>query len=217
MMNTRLTLVRHGHTDWNGLGRYQGHAPIPLSERGLAQARCLAEALGQDGSIAAVYSSDLLRCRQTAEPIAARLGLAVRCDPRFRELNYGNWQGMTLAEVQRLDPERFAAYRANPAGVTVPGGESQHMLAERVLAGLRDLLAAEAGRHVVLVSHGGPLREVLRFFGLWSGELPAGNATRSAIEVGEDGRSASLLAFGDASHLPPELRPDTAGTTFLVG
>ena len=209
--------MRHGHTEWNQLGRYQGHAPTPLSTRGLAQVTHLAAALAGDTTLAAVVSSDLLRCRQTAEPIAAPHGLAVRHDPRFREMDYGNWQGLTAAELAELDAEHYAAYRSDPAGTLVPGGESRLMLAERVLAGLADLLRAEQGRHVVLVSHGGPLREVLRHFGLWTGDRPAGNASLTVVEVADDRQSARLVCLGDVTHLPPELRPDTSGTSFLVG
>jgi broad specificity phosphatase PhoE len=215
-MPTRLTLVRHGHTEWNQLGRYQGHAPTPLSARGLTQVSHLAEALAGDATIAAIYSSDLLRCRQTAMPIAAPHGLPVHTDPRFREMNYGNWQGLTAAELAELDAEHFSAYRRDPAHTQVPGGESQRLLAARVLAGLDDVLRAEAGRHVVLVSHGGPLREVLRHFDLWEGGRPADNASRTVIDVAEDRQAARLVCLGDMSHLPPDLRPDASGTSFLV-
>jgi probable phosphoglycerate mutase len=184
-MNTRLTLVRHGHTEWNSLGRYQGHAPIPLSEIGRAQAGYLATALAKAAPIAALYSSDLLRCCQTAGPIAAALGLEVQLDPRFREIDYGTWQGLTRGEVVELDPENYAAYIADPMKVSIPGGESQQMLAARVLAGLGEVLAAHAGEHVCIVTHGGPIREILRRFDLQARVIPV---------LPEPGRKANLQA-----------------------
>lgn len=214
-MNTRLTLVRHGHTEWNSLGRYQGHAPTPLSEIGRAQAAYLAAALVKAAPIAALYSSDLLRCRQTAGPIAAALGLDVRRDPRFREINYGTWQGLTRGEVAELDPENYAAYMADPMNVSIPGGESQRMLAARVLAGLGDILAAHAGEHVCIVTHGGPIREILRRFDLWGGGMPAGNASLTELRVVSETGMAELLCLMDTSHLPPNLRPDGQGTCFI--
>ncbi len=215
-MITRLTLIRHGHTAWNAAGRYQGHAPVPLSERGLAQARCLAVALASGEPVAAIYSSDLPRCRQTAVPIAAALGLDVTYDARFRELDYGHWQGLTREELAALDDERYAAFRADPFEVQIPGGESQRMLAARVINGLMDVLAAHPGQHVLLVTHGGPIREILRHFGLWAGRYPAGNASRTVLEVGDGGTAAAVRLWSDVTFLPPELRPDTAGPQFVV-
>lgn len=212
-----LTLIRHGHTAWNGMGRYQGHAPIPLSERGHAQVRHLAGALAQERGVTAIYSSDLLRCRQTAEPIARALGLGAVYDPRLREMDYGTWQGLTRQEVAALDAAHYAAYQADAFNVSVPGGESQRMLAGRVLAALADVLAMCRDGHAVIVTHGGPIREMLRRFGLWSGGVPVGNASRTVVRLADgDGGQAVLCVYGDTSYLPPELRPDAAGTQFLT-
>ncbi len=212
----RLTLVRHGHTAWNEAGRYQGHAPIPLSERGLAQAQHLAAALAQDDSISAIYSSDLLRCRQTVGPLASQTGLTPVFDARWRETNYGTWQGLTRKELAELDAEHFTAYQQDPFTVQVPGGESQQMLAERVLPALAAVLAAHPGEHIVIVTHGGPIREVLRHYSLWQGGLPASNASRTVLEVSEGNHTARENIRSDISHLPEALRPDESGTQFLV-
>ncbi len=215
-MTTLLTMIRHGHTTWNAQGRYQGNAPIPLSDRGRAQAACLAEALAQENTIRAIYSSDLVRCRQTAEPLGMALGLPVQFDARFRETHYGRWQGMTLDEIKAYDSEALLAYQADPFTVPVPEGESQQMLQARVVAALKEALHQHAGDHLVLVTHGGPVREILRHFDLWQGGLPSGNASRTVLQLTEDGSSAVLLMGGDVSHLPPSLQPDLSGTTFLT-
>ena len=131
-------------------------------------------------------------------------------------MDYGNWQGMTLAEVERLDPDGFAAYRSDPLRAAVPGGESQRLLGERVTAALHDALAAlPPDGHLVLVAHGGPLREVLRHYGLWRGGAPPGNASRTVLDLDAAGQ-ATAERIGDVTHLPPELRPDASGTTFLA-
>lgn len=222
-MTTTLTLIRHGHTDWNGLGRYQGHAPTPLSERGQAQARHLAAGLAADlrtdDRLTMLHSSDLLRCRQTVAPLAEALALPVRYDARFRETNYGHWQGLTRDEIAAYDPAHNAAFRADPQHVVIPGGESYGMMAARVLAGLADLLAdllaGAIGAHILLVTHGGPIREILRHYGLWGGGLPSGNASRTVLEIDADGQAAVVLA-ADVSHLPSDLRHDASGIGFLT-
>ncbi|MBN1964478.1 MAG: histidine phosphatase family protein [Anaerolineae bacterium] len=215
-MQTTLTLVRHGHTLWNGMGRYQGHAPTPLSERGQAQAGYLARAIAGDETITALYSSDLLRCRQTVAPLADALGLPVVYDARFRETDYGHWQGLSRDEIAAYDPVHNDAFRADPFYVIIPGGESYGQVAARVLAGLDDVLVAHSGEHVLLVLHGGPIREILRHFDLWGGGLPSGNASRTVLAVVSGGRAAALRVASDVSHLPPELRPDADGIAFLT-
>ena len=94
---TTLLLVRHGETDWNRDGRWQGQSDTPLNELGRRQARELAEQL--DG-VDVVYSSDLARARETAEILAERAGVEVRLDPRLRERGFGAWEGLTLAEIE---------------------------------------------------------------------------------------------------------------------
>jgi probable phosphoglycerate mutase len=219
-MDTLLTLIRHGETEWNVLGRYQGHAPIPLNEVGRVQAACLASVIAQEASgnpVAALYSSDLARCRQTAEPIAASLGLEMRPGSRWRELHYGAWQGLMRAEFQALDAEHYARYQADPYNVAAPGGESRRMLAVRVLAALEAVLARHRGAHVVVVTHGGPVREVLRYFDLLPGGIPAGNTSRTVLRVEGSGRRAEPVLIMDTSHLPLELRSGQNGTAFIRG
>ena len=215
MPPTILTLIRHGHTEWNALGRYQGYAPIPLSSRGKAQAACLVGALDADPPVHAAYCSDLARCRQTVAPLAAALGLRVRYDPRLREIDYGNWQGLTRDEAAAWDAAAFEAYSADPENASIPGGENQRMLAGRVLAMLADMLAENSGRHILVVTHGGPIRAILRHYGLWQGGRPSGNASRTVLHISEAGE-ARLVLEGDIAHLPPELAPDPAGTTFIA-
>ena len=140
---TTLLLVRHGETDWNAEGRLQGHTDLPLNERGRRQAQSLAEELaGQE--IAAVYSSDLARARQTAAVVAARLGLPVAVEADLREKNWGTWEGLTAAERERV------AYE----------GETTAEHRERTLRAVRRIAGRHPGRRVAVVTHGGSLRRV---------------------------------------------------------
>lgn len=120
---TRLILVRHGETDWNVEGRYQGHSDVPLNARGRAQAARLAEAL-RGSDIRAIYSSDLARARETAEALAHATRLAVQHDPRLREIDQGDWEGMLFLEIHLSDFARAGrpAVLGGVLGVLLPVG-----------------------------------------------------------------------------------------------
>ncbi len=209
-MSTLLTLVRHGQTSWNALRRWQGQAPIPLDETGHWQAARLATALAQDGPVTALYSSDLSRCRQTAEYIGRAFGLDVCYDARFREIHAGLWQGMTFEEVQAFDAENYAARNADRLNVPMPGGESDAMFGQRVLAALADVLDECRDGHALIVTHGGAVHLILRHFRLHpENHLSIPNSSRTVLRLGDDGVAEALL-LGDTSHLPPaEIVPAT--------
>jgi alpha-ribazole phosphatase len=157
---TELILVRHGETDWNRDGRWQGHADAPLNERGREQARALADELsGED--VAAVYASDLSRARETADIIAARLHRPVVTDRRLREVDIGGWAGLTMAEIQARFPEEVARWRAADPTHTFDGGESYASMGERVVAALEEIAAQHEDGSVLVVLHGGPIRALL--------------------------------------------------------
>ncbi len=140
---TTLLLVRHGETDWNADGRLQGHTDRPLSDYGRWQARRLAEELA-DEELDAIYASDLARARETAEIVAEPLGLPVVLDPDLREKNWGNWEGLTSVERDRVE---FV-------------GESTEEHADRMLRALRRIAGRHPGGRVLVVTHGGSMRRV---------------------------------------------------------
>lgn len=111
MESTRILLVRHGETDWNAAGRIQGHSDTPLNAAGRLQARRAAQRLARE-PIRALYSSDLARAFETATIIGVPLGLTVVVSPQLRERRYGEWEGLTSAEIQAHYPEQFASWRA---------------------------------------------------------------------------------------------------------
>ncbi len=152
-MTTRLWLVRHGQTDWNLKGRFQGQADPPLNATGLRQAHDLAARL--DGTAyAALYSSDLLRARQTAAALADRIGLRVRLDARLREVSHGVWDGLLVTEVQARYGGSWAERQRNPDVARPPGGETVVEVATRVAAALDDIARLHPGAEVLVVSHG---------------------------------------------------------------
>ena len=156
----RLLLVRHGETDWNASGRYQGQLDIPLNDVGHRQAAVLAERLS-DCPILAIYASDLVRARQTAEAIADRHELDVRAEPRLRELNFGTWQGLTYRQIDEKDPEALAWWNRDRVNRTPPCGESLGTMAARVTELLDEILGRYEDGTVTLVSHGGTIRVIL--------------------------------------------------------
>ncbi len=150
---TTLFLARHGQTDWNAERRWQGHADPQLNDRGRAEAAALAESLA-DARIEAIYSSDLVRALETAEIVGARIGVAVAVDARLREVDVGEWSGLTTPEIERLYPEAIERRRAGGTGWT--RGEELDAMARRVLEALHEIGAARA----LVVTHGGPIRAV---------------------------------------------------------
>lgn len=150
---TELVLVRHGETDWNIQGRFQGQSDPPLNERGLAQARALALELAGE-KVAAVYTSDLHRAHQTAEILAQALGAPLRIDPRLREIHQGAWEGMVMEDIRRGYPEEFEKRAADPLASVPPGGEGVRRVQERALEAVREVLDRHPHDRAVLVSHG---------------------------------------------------------------
>jgi broad specificity phosphatase PhoE len=150
---TQLCLIRHGQTDWNLEGRYQGQSDVPLNKNGLAQALSLTEKLNGH-SFSAIYSSDLTRARQTAENIADHLGLTVQVEPRLREINQGEWEGVLVEEIISRYAEIWSQRTVDPASVRPPGGETVREVATRVYAALDDIARLFPNRRVLIVSHG---------------------------------------------------------------
>jgi len=157
---TSWILVRHGATDWNRDGRYQGQADPALNDEGRAQAARLARRL-EARPIEAVYSSDLQRARDTAEDIARAHGLPVLLELRLREINQGAWEGMLVEDIAAGFPEAWRAIRDDPLQARAPGGESVVEVAERAMTCLREIAERFPNGHVAVVSHGLTLACVL--------------------------------------------------------
>jgi glucosyl-3-phosphoglycerate phosphatase len=150
----QLIVLRHGRTEWNARGLFQGQADIALDARGRAQAEQAAEVLSELAP-AAIVSSDLGRARQTAAPLAARVGLEVTTDRRLREIHVGSWEGLTAEEVVALDPVMGRRWLAGEDVRRSETGETVAEVADRVATALTEIGAAAAPEStVVVVMHG---------------------------------------------------------------
>lgn len=156
----RLLLVRHGETVWHAENRYAGASDVPLTRRGREQAEQLAAWAGTAG-LAALWCSPLARARDTAAAVARATGLEPRVDPRLRELDFGEAEGLTVAEMEERWPDRVAAFRADPVANPLPGGEDPRGAADRGAACVQDVALAHPDGRVLVVTHTTLLRLVL--------------------------------------------------------
>ena len=192
----RLLLLRHGESTWNADGRWQGQADPPLSSLGERQAREAAARLTA-GQFSRVVASDLGRARQTAEILAGALGLTVDVDPDLREIDVGEWQGLTRAEIRQRAPGALADWSEGRSEST-PGGELRTHLTDRAQrALLRAAAEAGAGDRVLLVSHGALIRNLDRVLGLKPHSI--GNLAGRWYEVDAAGvlAQAELVSLAD--------------------
>jgi len=200
---TRLYLVRHGETEWNHSLRYQGHRDIPLSERGRVQARKIARRLSTE-KLDAAYASDLSRALETAKTIAEPHRLDVKIMPELRETNFGDWEGLTYAEIDSRFHEVMKGWRTNPRETRIPGGESLGDMAERCWLGLNKIIEDNPDRNVLVTAHGGIIRiAVATVLGMnlndyW--KIKQDNVALNIIEF-YDQDKAILCLLNDTCHL----------------
>lgn len=204
----KLFLVRHGETDWNKLGRFQGQNGVALNQRGLAQAKDTARAAIAWQPIA-LYSSPLCRTMQVAQEISRLVGVAVIPELRLQELDLGELDGVTGEEMQSGWPQVYDTWRNEPAIVVLPGGESLAQLQERAWQAITDLEQAHRGDDIVVViSHNFTIRAICsKLLG-----MPLANFHRTYLSLGsvsviESGqRGWRLLSYNSTCHLSPENR-----------
>ncbi|MFF4831447.1 bifunctional RNase H/acid phosphatase [Streptomyces sp. NPDC001315] len=201
-----FVLLRHGETPLTPQKRFSGSGGTDpsLSDVGREQAERVAAALARRGTIQAIVASPLARTRETAGAVAARLGLDVTIDEGLRETDFGAWEGLTFGEVRERYPDDLNAWLADPEAEPTGGGESFAATATRIAATRDKLVAAYAGRTVLLVTHVTPVKTFVRLAlgappeSLFRMELSA--ASLSAVAYYADG-NASVRLFNDTSHL----------------
>jgi len=201
---TRLTLIRHGETEWNREGRIQGyHSDSVLTATGRAQADRVAERLAGE-RVDALFSSDAGRARQTAAAIAAAVGLDVLYDAALRERNYGVFEGRTYEEIEREFPEAYRKFRSRDPHYAPPEGESGAQFRDRIVAALERVAARSEARHAAVVTHGGALgiayRHVTDMLLEAKRDYSLHNASLNRIVY--SGGRWSLEAWWDVAHLP---------------
>ena len=201
-----FVLLRHGETPLTPQKRFSGSGGTDpsLSDVGRDQAERVAESLARRGTIEAIIASPLTRTRETAAAVAARLGLDVTIDDGLRETDFGAWEGLTFGEVRERYPDDMNAWLASPKAEPTGGGESFAATARRLAVTRDKLIAAHAGRTVLLVTHVTPIKTLIRLAlgappeSLFRMELSA--ASLSAVAYYADG-NASVRLFNDTSHL----------------
>jgi broad specificity phosphatase PhoE len=195
---TRILLVRHGQSEWNADGRWQGWADAPLSDLGRAQAAAAARRIG---TVDAVVASDLQRAIDTAAIIGEHIGVGpVAVEPGLKERDVGEWTGLTKREIEEHWPGMLASF-SGP--VEAPGGEKHPQFVSRITAAIRRVAQTHEGAEVLVVSHGGVIRSLDRHLGIEPDPIP--NLAGRWISV-EDGK----IVAGDRVML---LDPDDVTVT----
>jgi probable phosphoglycerate mutase len=199
---TELIVIRHGETDWNVEGRFQGQLDVPLNARGLRQAARMAERLATE-RVDVFYCSDLLRTRQTAEPAALQLELDAAPDAGLREQRFGVLEGMSFPEVQAQHPELLALWQRHDPDYALPGGESVRDFHARVVGAVQALASRHAGQTIAVVTHGGVLDMLYRTVNALPlhgpRECPIPNTGLNRLRV--HGERIEILTWADDAHL----------------
>ncbi|GAA3986921.1 histidine phosphatase family protein [Comamonas faecalis] len=210
MQATRIIAVRHGETAWNVDTRIQGHLDIALNATGQWQARRLAQALRSE-DIAAIYSSDLARARETAQAVATLSGAPLLADPGLRERSFGDFEGRTFAQIERERPEDARRWRQRDPGFVPAGGESLLMLQERIAQTVATLAARHDGEQILLVAHGGVMDMLYRLATHLHLQAPrTWQLTNAAINrLLWTGESLALVGWADTRHLDGASRDES--------
>lgn len=157
---TKIVLIRHGETEWNISGKYQGQTDIPLSAKGMDQAQRLAEHFPVE-ALDAIYSSDLCRAMRTAQYLAERFGIDIHPESSLRELNFGAWEGLSYEEIVSRWPDAMKNFLRHPDVLSIPEGETFGDLQKRGAKRIREIVAENDGKTVAVVAHGAILRTIL--------------------------------------------------------
>lgn len=200
---TRFYLIRHGETDWNKGGRYQGWTNIELNENGREQARLLGKRFAYL-PLDAIYVSPLNRAIATAEPMAKAKGLTPIVDEHFKEINFGEWEGHTIQELSEKYGKVYTDFFDDPFSYPMPGEGSFQNVMKRAMAGFEELEKRHKGENIAIVSHGGLLRVMLvALLGLdnrFYRKTWMTNTSITMLDVMEDGRRL-LMTLNDKAHL----------------
>ncbi|HWR18316.1 MAG TPA: histidine phosphatase family protein [Clostridia bacterium] len=202
----RLILVRHGQTQWNSVSRVQGRTDIPLNEKGRLQAEAIAKRL-ESRAFDAVYASPLSRARETAEAITKRCGGTVVLEEDLIEIQFGKWEGMTSAELDRAYPELFKdwGWIERPEDCLRMEAESQHEIVTRSLRFMRQIETRHGSNaQILVVGHTMPTKIIIaHFIGLPYNRIRSlriENCAYNELETGHEERGF-LHVLNDTSHL----------------
>jgi len=185
-------------------GHWQGHGDSPLSDHGVEQARALAERLS-DATFDRIIASDLSRAADTARAVGGQIGMEPELRPIWREIDVGDWEGLTRDEVKERFPDQIAALKAGKP-IKIGGAESWFELAQRAHGAFEELRAElEPGQRAVVFAHGGVIASLVGLlFGVSRDKRRLGNVANTAMTtIRHDGKRPTLLRYNDATHVGP--------------
>ena len=198
---TKLVIVRHGESLFNLTRQYTGQTDVPLTEKGITQAKITAEYILQNYKIDEVYSSDLCRAIDTARPVAEPLGLDIKTDNRLREINAGIWQGMYFADVREKYKEEYALYQSDRATQRTPGGEGLFDVQKRTLEAIDDISKTNDGKTVMIATHNGPLMTISTKLQGQSLNEAKSLSNNSITEIDYENGEYTIVKLGFDGHL----------------
>ena len=202
-MKTILLLIRHGETEWNTLCKFQGCTDIPLAKEGIKQAELLKNRL--NGNFDYIYSSPLSRAFETANILASNTDKEVTIDPEIREINFGEWEGLTIHDISEKYPDIFKAWRNDKIESYICGGDSSmHNAANRAKKCILDIVLKHRGKKIAIVAHGGIIKAGIIGIFEWDmtmyHKMALGNTCINTLSFDDD-LNPSLVALNDTNHL----------------
>ena len=202
-MKTTVLLIRHGETEWNTMGKFQGCTDIALSKEGIKQAELLKNRL--KGNFDYIYSSPLSRAFETANVLASDTDKEVTVASEIREINFGEWEGLTVKEISENYPEIFKAWRTDKTESYICGGDcSIHNAANRAQKCILDIVNQHKGKKIAIVAHGGIIKAGLIGIFEWDmtmyHKMALGNTCINTLTFDDD-LKPTLLALNDTNHL----------------
>jgi broad specificity phosphatase PhoE len=200
----KIYLIRHGQTDWNIAGKIQGSHDIPLNETGRGQALKLAEAMDVR-PVSKIFSSPLDRAANTAALIGKRHNMGICLMKQLVEVEFGKWEGLTWAEIEKEYPEEFKRWTINPETAAPPGGERLESIRSRCIEAWNEIRKITAGNEdVAIVSHGATLGHLFSFMMGYDTKKDHGiveNASITTIEFNPVTEEFQLLERNESAHL----------------
>ena len=207
---TRLIFIRHGQSEANEQNRFAGHTDVPLTELGIAQAKCAAEYITKREKIDKIYSSDLQRSHNTALPVSEITDIPINDAKELREICAGDWEGRLANEIEVEYEKEFYTWRHDFSNARLPGGESVQEVYERVVPFVKKIAKENEGLTLLFASHASPIRAVDCNAQGWGwqrmSDVPfVKNSAISIFEYNPDDDSISLIERNLTKHLDPSM------------
>lgn len=207
-MRTTVLLIRHGETEWNTLGKFQGCTDIALSEEGIKQAKLLKDRL--NGDFDYIYASPLSRAFETANIIASGTDKRVIIANDIREINFGEWEGLTVHEIAENYPEKFNVWRTDKIESQICGGDLSILnAANRAKQCVLDIINEHRGEKIAIVAHGGIIKAALIGIFEWEmtmyHKMALGNTCINTLAFDKDS-NPSLVSLNDTNHLKCDVK-----------